>query len=120
MKEKVNLFLKCIGFLVAISLGFSGTAQAYEFDEQGRYRLGGYLEHHMGVRLSHGALDLLDEIPDQDYLQDEGDLTISRSTLFFDLDARFSDAWSFKMIARGHYESMWFFDNDLYQPPKDD
>ena len=72
------------------------------------------------MRLSHGAMDLLNEIPGETYLQDKGDLSISRTTLFLDFGARLTDEWAFKMITRAYYDSMWDLDSDIYDEPEDD
>ncbi|MBW1902130.1 MAG: DUF1302 family protein [Deltaproteobacteria bacterium] len=121
MKEKAKLLFACVGVLAAVSLVFfESEARAFQLDEQGKFTLGGYIEHQIGVRLSHGAKDLLNEVRGEKYLQDKGDISISRTSLFLDFGARFNDIWQFKSISRVHYESMWNLDDSIYQKPKDD
>ena len=75
MKEKAKLLFVCVGVLAAVSLVFFGSeARAFQLDEKGRFTLGGYIEHQIGMRLSHGAKDILNEVPGEKYLQDEGDI----------------------------------------------
>jgi len=121
MKEKAKLLFACVGVLAAVSLVLFGSeARAFQLDEQGRFTLGGYIEHQIGVRLSHGAKDLLGEVRGEKYLQDKGDISISRTSLFLDFAARFSDIWHFRSISRTYYESMWNLDDSIYDEPKDD
>ena len=102
--KRLKPFFVLVVLTLAFTLGLGDSASALTLDADGNYQLGGYIQNMTGLRLSDGV-------------NEKEDLSMFRSELFFDFNARFSDAIQLKVIGRGHYEGVYGLDSDVNQNP---
>ncbi len=103
MKEKIGLFFVSVSFFAAACLVFGSSAQAWVFDSEGNYQLGGYIENMTAVRLEDSNTQDINGLP----TNEKGDLAMCRNTLFLNFGAKFSRKLQLKVIGRGYYGAVF-------------
>ncbi len=115
MIKRRCLLFALFGLIAAASLLIVSDAGAFTLDSEGNYQLGGYLRQTFGVRME----DSVDSTNSGPFASGnkKWDLSTSRTELFLDFSAKFSDKLRFNAIARGWYEGVYGLDDDVNQYP---
>ena len=96
-RKRVTLLYVTLGVFAAAFFVFGSNVLAYQISEN--LTIGGYVENRTGIRLDdHLTYPFLNQ-------NEEGDFSMMRTIVLFDVDWKISENLKFKAIGRGSYDA---------------